>query len=599
MIDMAVGASTVSGKVNFTNDPDVGPLCGAGSFSGTRTGDNFQFTFTSSDTDPGCGIVYGTTFSVSGTFSEGSITNGHFTHAATGQQGTFTATQTARHNASFSTNGYAGTVAIDLAVNGSSVTGYMNFTNNPGVPALCGAGSFRGSIDSAGTMVYDFLSNDPDAGCGFDDGLEFAVSATRYDAYTIANGRYTVVDTGQTGTFSTACRTANSAALDSSEAGAFDQVAVADGVCPVDVTPPSGNIVWPYNSTTEPPGGYPVYGSHDKVRIEAVASDNFTGVKRVEFWVRYDGSWHRIKNEDYAPYEADFFIPNTTSQLIEIGIHVVDWAGNVAIDPGGKRIIVHRVSHNNPGIRENWIPAGNRAYLNQRSLFPNGDLKCGASSAAMVLAMNGKIWADYDSVADAANSIYPLTIKDNQVWVYLVTAQMVQRGLPSKYTTSDDSSDNQWCMIKNEIDAGHPVIMLSWKVTRGHFFVIVGYKDTLGDKAGRELIVYDPFGEWVGQPQPYDYHRNVSISDPNPPMPAKDSRNGQWVYYSFDRTRSDWTIVHHDAVDHNACAILMTAASDVPTTPPDLISIEPENLGRYNGADIGTYMRLYLPVLLH
>jgi len=121
---------------------------------------------------------------------------------------------------------------------------HMNFTNNPGVPSLCGAGLFRGSIDSNGNMSYDFLSNDPDAGCGFDDGLEFAVSAN-LAGNTISNGRYTVVDTGQTGTFSTSC------------AGAYtvtDSLPTGD-VCPVDDIPPVASFVWPEN--------YQWYGYND------------------------------------------------------------------------------------------------------------------------------------------------------------------------------------------------------------------------------------------------------------------------------------------------------------------------------------------------
>jgi len=102
---------------------------------------------------------------------------------------------------------------------------------------------------------------------------------------------------------------------------------------PEDTTDPSGNITSPATGITVGPG---------TVHLEANAWDNpgGSGVKRVEFWVRYDSTWHRVKDEYHPPYEADWQIPaGLVSQDIQIGIHVVDNAGNVAVDPGGKRTI--------------------------------------------------------------------------------------------------------------------------------------------------------------------------------------------------------------------------------------------------------------------
>ncbi|MEA3397218.1 MAG: carboxypeptidase regulatory-like domain-containing protein [Chloroflexota bacterium] len=104
-------------------------------------------------------------------------------------------------------------------------------------------------------------------------------------------------------------------------------------VLPSDTTDPSGNITSPATGITVGPG---------TVHLEANAWDNpgGSGVKHVEFWVRYDSTWHRVKDEYHPPYEADWQIPaGLASQDIQIGIHVVDNAGNVAVDPGGKRTI--------------------------------------------------------------------------------------------------------------------------------------------------------------------------------------------------------------------------------------------------------------------
>lgn len=597
IIDMNISPTTVSGYINFTNDPDVGSLCGAGSFNGTRSGNNFSFSFTSNDSDPGCGIVNGTTLHIAGSFSEGNITNGQFSHPSSGQSGNFSAKQTTHYVGTFNTNGYPGTVTIDLATNSSSlVTGYMNFTNNPGVPALCGAGSFRGSLNSSGLMSYDFLSNDPDSGCGFDDGLEFAVSAI-LDGLSITNGSYTVVNTGQVGTFSTACGGGNS----------ISTGIHPDDICPADTTDPEGRIIWPYDTYINPSNSVLanepyLYGPGDIVRIEAVASDGFSGVDYVSFWVKYDGEWHRIKNEYFPPYEADFQIPNnlqSPDQLIQIGIHVVDKAGNYVIDPEGDpeglRYVTYNEDFDNPGVIKNWVPAGNRAYLNQRSLSPDGDSKCGASSATMVLAMRGKILTDYDHLASTANAIYPNTISNGQILIGLVAAQMTANQLPSQYNMTSNAND-QWCMIRNEIGDGRPVVMLSWNVTPGHFFTIVGYKEDT-NTSSRELIVYDPYGEWLGS-IPNNYNRNVSIHDENPPVPPKDSRNGQWVYYDFEATRSSWTIVSTDADIIAPCEENNRVMTATPTTPPDLISDEPDNFGYYEGVDIVAEFEIYLPALI-
>ena len=355
-----------------------------------------------------------------------------------------------------------------------------------------------------------------------------------------------------------------------------------------DRTPPTGNITQPGagNSLT--------YGRGDTVRLEAVASDASSGVKRVEFWVRYNGKWHLIKEEYFAPYEADFNIPTSLkSQQIEVGIHVVDNAGNVAIDPGGKRSIEYISGHNSPVISENWVPANRRAYLNQRSLSPYGDAKCGASSAAMVLAMNGKITRDYDSLAATANQIFPNTkAGDGQIYAYLVANQMTKKGLPS--AAKNFSYENEWKKITSEIDAGRPLIMLSWKVTRGHFFVVVGYKETVGDPSTRELIVYDPYGKWRGTDKG-DYNRNVAVNQSST-IAAKNSRNGQWVYYNFTAVRSGWLIVSGSGANNLVIQTIAEAAT--PSTPPDLISDEPENIGFFEGLNIETEHRIFIPIAI-
>ena len=569
VIDMTTTATSVSGYINFTNDPDVGLLCGAGSFNGTRNGDDFEFSFTSNDPDPGCSVVNGTVFNVSGRFSNGEITDGQFYHPSSGQSGIFSAKQTVRYHGTFSTNGYDGTVIIDIVQNSSNlVTGYMNFTNNPGVPSLCGAGSFRGSINSNGNMVYDFLSNDPDPGCGFDAGLEFAVSAN-LSGNTISNGTYTVVDTGQSGVFSTAC------------AGAMNGAGTRPNTdsCPVDNTPPTASFIWPESNQW--------YGYDDLVRIEVEAHDPppcyGCGISRVEFWAQYDGVWHYIGDEFLEPYEFDWPIsegrtgPTLYSQQILLGVHVHDKAGNMGYEDSVRQIYYVEIA-NNPDVDGNWVPAGNRAYLNQRSL-PNGDLKCGFASASMVLAMNQKIPGTYDSLSTVANKLW----NKYNGWAYVWNIAKALRGYGLESNHRCVSANNAWTTIKSEINAGHPAIILSSKVVTGaHYIVVVGYRETGQDK---QIIVYDSYGAWLGGTR---YNKNST--SPN-------SRKGQWRYYDFD---SVW------GYGSKACpqGYIITAhpqslsvnATNSPTSPPDLISNEPEDIVTYDGIDIAD-ATLYLPLI--
>ena len=177
VLDISIVGSAVSGYINFTNNPGGGPLCGAGNFSGTRTGDTIQFSFTSSDSDPGCTWANGLVITVSGVLSGNQIVNGAYT-VSDGEKGIFSAMQTTSYTGRFTTlNNRVGSVSIDLASSTTMVAGFINFTNDSGAAALCGSGSFVGTRNGE-SIQFSFLSNDPDAGCTFDKGLIFNISGT-------------------------------------------------------------------------------------------------------------------------------------------------------------------------------------------------------------------------------------------------------------------------------------------------------------------------------------------------------------------------------------------------------------------------------------
>ncbi len=546
VIDLALGSDTVSGYIDFTNNPGVGALCGAGSFSGTRNGDRIQFSFTSNDSDDGCTMDDGWVFDVSATLSGDELTNGSYS-LSNGQSGTFSARRTQPYSGRFTnaSNGLQGDVAIDLALGDSSVAGHIDFTNDPDDGALCGAGSFVGTRNGD-AISFKFLSNDTDSGCTFDDGWTFEIEGT-LSGNRITDGSYYIPDNGQSGTFS---------------ASTPDDAA------------PDGKIESPSNLVPIGAG---------TVDFTAAAWDNTggSGVDRVDFWIKYDGDWHRVGQDSTAPYGVEWSTPaGMRTQLLLFAIHVVDKAGNKTVDAGGYRYVPFVASQNEPDVTENWVPQDRRAYLNQRSL-DQGYKKCSVASMAMVLAMNGLISADYETMSAKADQMYPHVVDEKgTAYVYKMRNELRRRGATSDH--HDVSADDGWKLIKQEVDAGRPLIVrtVHGVVTElGHFFVAVGYKE---DGASRELIVYDPYGRWLGTCCDNNYDRNTTEAD---------SRKGRWVHYDFDRAFGsyNWLITARDPQ-----AVMASGGS---SDAPDPISDEPENIGTYEGVEDAAWLTVYLPLV--
>ncbi len=338
-----------------------------------------------------------------------------------------------------------------------------------------------------------------------------------------------------------------------------------------DAVAPSGNLTSPTEGTKIGPGQIP---------LTAEASDNAggVGVQSVEFKVVYDGQWHNIGTDTTAPYGINWTTPaGLRSQQIRFAIDVTDNVGNIAFGAGGQRTVNFIESQDNPIVVENWVPQSKRTYLNQRSLSPFGDSKCGSAAAAMMLAMNGIIGRDYDSLRDTANAIYPKSIKDGQILLYLITAQMRALGLNAR--ESDQTADAGWETVKAEINAGRPVMVLSRKVTSGHFFVIVGYRE---EGTSHKIIVYDPYGRWLGSYRSYD--RNTTDAD---------STKGKWVTYDYNTSWGGGWIVTGRPYDR-----AMAADSLLVENNPDPISEEPLEEAIYEGVLINESQLIFLPVVM-
>jgi hypothetical protein len=309
-----------------------------------------------------------------------------------------------------------------------------------------------------------------------------------------------------------------------------------------------------------------------------------SSIQQVEFSAFYDGAWHSAgivstPTGNPAMYSVDWQTPNTLrSQMLRFAIHVSDTLGRQTQNAGGSRRVVYRESVGNPAVVENWVPT--RAYLNQLSLSPHGNWKCNVSSIAMVLAMEGYIALDYQSMASKANELYPLVAPNNAA-----TIDTEWKGLHSvasdAYQLSHATGDAAWPQLKALIDAGHPGIIDSLPgraTTAGPFVVGVGYREENGQ---RFMITYDPFGQWLGTVD--NYNKN-SPGDSS-------SYVGMWVSYDFDRLTGNNVYLYaaHSAVS------LSRPAVGIPTTAPDQISDEARVAGKFDGVPQGPWPQVFVP----
>jgi hypothetical protein len=493
--------------------------------------------------------------SVTGKISGNEIVNGTYNVISLGQGGTFSAKQTIRSNGRFYNSSLTadGNVYTDLAIWTNSIAGYIDFTGDSGETGLCGANSFTGSRNG-NSLSFSFLSSDPGAGCTNVDDKRFNLAAN-LSTNNLTNGTYYVPYFGQGGTFYT-------------NGPATDSIA------------PNGMVTAPVANANIGPGSH---------ILTANASDNSggIGVSYVNFKVKYNGVWHFISTDPTPPYSAQWQSPaNLHSQQIRFAVDIFDKSGNSKSDAGGT-VLINFIESLGGNVNENWVTKDLNTYLNQLSLSPNGNLKCGGSSAAMVLAVNNKIPSIYNNIASTAN-----TFGEISHLYYSIKPGLEKRGMATSIH-SCITANNAWSIIKTEIDAGRPLIVLNTRVTDGHYFTVIGYREKNNN---REIIVYDPFGKWTGVRNRYD----ANSTSPN-------SHKGYWRVYDFD---DSWG---YDIPPYGSCSAnrghlvsthstgLQTSAftneTIIPTIPPGETSDEPETIVTYEGIGDVVTVNVYLPMI--
>lgn len=347
---------------------------------------------------------------------------------------------------------------------------------------------------------------------------------------------------------------------------------------PPDTTLPDGRITAPGFGST--------IGQVTSITAEATDNTGGSGIARVDFFAAYNGRWVGFGSDTTAPYQATLTLPaDTASQLLLLTIHVYDNAGNRRMDPGGYRPVGYIASAANSGVRENWVPAERRAYLNQRALGSNGDSMCSMASIAMVRAMGGLIGRDATSMAAEAQRAWDSGLRGPGI--SQVRAYLQQNGMQASAIWSQ--GDEHWNRLKAEIDAGWPVILNSQgsnggMTSYGHYIVVVGYAE--GGNQPRRVIAYDPFGEWKSTKDSYNWN-DKSHNEPN-------GVKGRWKYYAFDALGTVYSVTARVSGGPASLQI-----SDLPTSLPDPMVIgADETIAIYEGHNQDPYdFRVYVPLI--
>lgn len=546
--NVVITSNSISGYINFTHNPNFSSvLCGANNFTGTRSGNNFQFSFTSNDPDPGCSITHGVQYNVSGTLSGDEIINGTFSAPAFNQSGIFNAKQTIRSNGRFFNNALTldGNVYVDLAVWSNYVAGYINFTGDAG-ETLCGAGSFVGSR-SGNNISFSFLSSDPDPGCHIIDNERFDVSAT-LSGNNLINGVYNLPTYSQGGTFSTSGPPV---------------------VTPTPVPPSPPSVPTNVQATD---------GSHtDKVRI------TWNSVSGATSYIVYRNTSNSSSGRVQLGTISSTTYDDTSAQAGQT-YHYWVRARNNAGTSG--------YSASNSGYRANIAPTGktlnvryvDQVYAQQTAAAGGIWLLCGPSSAAMLLHYKGLEQRDVFTNRQATQDLCGMmnasgtgTCSSGLTWHQPMINILQGRGLNvfARYTKPTFTE------IRQSIDRNNPIIM---GLNIGHLVLVVGY-----DNTNQQIIIHDPFGRKSWWNESHNWWRGAT-NMPHTGSPKTVGRNIAYTYSEFSPLISSSFFVQG-----SLSAIPATTANWNSTLESGNVSIQLGGRARFGNIQQATFEPLLSP----
>lgn len=159
------------------------------------------------------------------------------------------------------------------------------------------------------------------------------------------------------------------------------------------------------------------------------------------------------------------------------------------------------VSWENSGQMDIDVP-----YLNQNTVPGGiGSSACGCTSVEMILAYWGKTKVDSASMKTGVSNCYMdpgMSYPSSSGIQSRLLDPMRRYNFKSVVVTSmgSVSSSTLYAKIQDEIRAGRPMVLSSYRFTsKGHFVVVTGFNSATG-----EIIVNDPYGKWKESVDSYD-----------------------------------------------------------------------------------------------
>lgn len=148
-----------------------------------------------------------------------------------------------------------------------------------------------------------------------------------------------------------------------------------------DLVPPTGQLVAPTDGTIT---------STNSLLLEAEASDDESGVDRVEFRAFYGGAWHALGEDNTAPYSLEWGTGQVPDGEVRLAVDVVDQASNRAETAGGE---VHVILDHTPPVGHIVSPlAGTQTNTDTLSIETNADDLTSGVARVAFSANPGGVW---------------------------------------------------------------------------------------------------------------------------------------------------------------------------------------------------------------
>jgi len=284
--------------------------------------------------------------------------------------------------------------------------------------------------------------------------------------------------------------------------------------------PPSLDSIKPGGTLTKPLAGSTIYPG--TITIEANAWDNAggSGVNKVQFYVYYNGAWALVGESAAPPYRVAWSPPaGLQDQSMNFTIHVIDNAGNVAMDPGGYRSVWYYSCNACGPAASSWAQDrgsaahwGRSPYSADTISVKTWQVSDNETASGAALDPQGNLYLGMNK------SLVSLTPNGALRWKYTATARFVVAPAVSAhgqvYAGSDDkkvyalstAGEYLWSYALGDVAGSSPTIGADGTVYIGSFDGYL-YALTPGGKLKWRYLV----GSWVQTPPAIDANGDIYI----------------------------------------------------------------------------------------